>query len=162
MKRKTRITKEEVIRRREEKKNYSSYKAKKETKPGSWTNVEPTYTTKALLRPTKSFISLIPDFFGSYVDKAWNEKGWYPIIFNVYSDDQLELITKHGLDSFMAAIEVSLNKQGTYGDIVILSIYSPNAQNPDQTKRFISCEAKTNKKSIKGFTAIRSNKYIIL
>ena len=80
----------------------------------------------------------------------------------------LELITKHDLNGFIAACEHCLNEavdaegKPLYGDVVILRIHEPNALNPDPARRFISCYAKTNKKSIKGFTAIRQNKYTLL
>src|SRR5690349_8211592 len=159
MKRKTRITKKEVIAFREEKKSYNARKAKKNIKPGPWTEIEPGFTVKASLRPVASLVSSIPEFFGSYTDtENWHEKGWYPILFNVRSDDMLELITKHDIKGFIAACEHSLNEavdeagKPLYGDLVILSIYDTNALNPDPAKRFVSCAAKTNKKSIKGFT----------
>lgn len=155
--------KKDIIARREAKKNYNSYKAKKDPKPGPWTNLEAKFTTNILLRPVPSLTTSLPAFYGSYVDKEdWSEKGWYPIIFNICSKDMLKLIQEHGLDNFLIAAEKSLNKDRDYGHIIITSIHAPNATNRDATKRFISCEAKTNKKNIAGFMAIRNNKYVLL
>ena len=169
MKRKTRVTKEEVIAIREEKKNYNARKAKHNIKSGPWTEIDPGFKVKVNLRPVPSIVPSMAEFFGAYSDdQNWHEKGWYPIIFNIRSDDMLEKITKHGLDCFVAACEQSLceilddkGKQ-LYGDVVILEAHAANGTNKDPTKRFISCSGKTNKKSIKGFTAIRQNKYVKL
>ncbi len=162
MKRKTRITKEEVIAYREDKK-IPSYKRKKDLKPGPWTNLETELEVKASLRLNKSIVPTMPDYYGTYQDVSdWYEKGWYPIIFSIQVAELKEIITKQGLDKFLAACEKALNELETYGDIVLLKAFEPNTSNEDATKHFIACEAKTNKKHIKGFLATRQGEYKVL
>ena len=158
LKRKTRVTKEEIKALREQKKNYNSNKAKKMIKPGPWTNVEPPFKVKATLRPTPSVISTIPEFLGAYRDiEAWTEKGWYPVIFNVQVPNLQKLINDYGQDLLLAAIEKSLNQNSKLKDLVLLRVLSVNT-----TNSYIGIEAKTNKKSIPNFTAIRNGKYVLL
>lgn len=158
VKRKTRITKEEVQALREQKKNYNSNKAKKTIKPGPWTNVEPSFKVKATLRPTPSVISTIPDFLGAYKDiEAWGEKGWYPVIFNVQVSNLQKMINDYGQDLLLAAIEKSLNLNPKLKDLVLLRVLSVNLAN-----NYVGIEAKTNRKSIPNFTAIRNGKYVLL
>lgn len=168
MKRKTRITKKEIIAYREEKK-ISSYKRKKNIVPGPWTNVEVDFEIKVNFRKNKHVIEKYGETIGTYSeDSGWHEKGWYPIVFNLEAEGLKELIEKHGIDKVLAACENSLNEmedekgRQKYGDIIILKLGANNSQNPDTSKRFISCHGKTNKKSIEGFMAVRSGKYVKL
>ena len=164
MKRKTRVTKEEIIAYREDKK-ISSYKRKKNIKPGPWTNLEVDFEVRASLRKTKHFIISYGDILGAYRDDDnWTEKGWYPIVFNIEVDGLKKLVNKHGVDKVLAACENSLNEEDKhgkqkYGDIIILGLGVDNSQNPDATRRFLSCHGKTNKKSIEGFMAVRAGEY---
>ena len=162
MKRKTRVTKEEIIAYREDKK-ISSHKRKKDLKPGPWTNLETEIEVPVTLRLNKSMVSTMSDYYGTYQDmENWYEKGWYPIIFSIQTEGLKELIAKHGLDKFLVACEKTLNELGLYGDVVLLRAYEPNTSNEDATKHFIACTAKTNKKHIKGFIAIRQGEYKVL
>jgi hypothetical protein len=163
--RKTRITKEEIIAYREDKK-IPSYKRKKDIKPGPWTNIEVDFKVEANLRFSKHVIEKFGETCGSYTnDSDWYEKGWYPVVFNIVIDGLDELIKKHGVDKVLAACENSLceaeeaDGKRKYGDLIILKLGSDNSQNPDPTKRFISCHGKTNKKFIEGFMANRSGEY---
>lgn len=157
--RKTRITKEEIQTLREQKKNYNSSKAKKTIKPGPYTNLESPMTLEFTLRKNKSVVSTIPDYLGAYKDDTnWNEKGWYPIILNVQIPNLKSYLDQHGPNLTTAAIEKSLNElKEQLGDVIILNVLNFNL-----VQEFVGIEAKTNKKHISGFTAVRSGKYQVL
>jgi hypothetical protein len=103
--------------------------------------------------------------FGSYIKNKDNcaEKGWYEIIINITSNSIREDIQKCGLNNYLAAAEKELSmKKEKYGTIVLLSVEVDGSQRDNKEKRFISCKAKTNKKHIVGFSAIREGKHVIL
>jgi len=167
LQRKTRVTKEEVIAYREDKK-IPSYKRKKNVipGPGPWTDTAHEFTVKANLRATKSIVAAQGDIYGSYQnDTNWLEKGWYPIVFNITTENLKELITQYGLNQVIAASEHNLsdqlNEEGKpkYGDIIILRIAVDHSLDEDPAKRFISVGGKTNKRSITGFVAMRAGEY---
>ena len=54
------------------------------------------------------------------------------------------------------------NSKPIYGNIIILEWSCDHSENEDAERRFISIRAKTNKKNIAGFSAIRKGKYIIV
>jgi len=138
--------------------------------PGPWTNVELKVQIDARLRKiTGAMSDILGVSIGSYLrDELWFEPGWYPIVFNVESDNIKEEVTKYGMDQYLAASEKTLNNildpkgKKLFGTIVILQATVDNSQHDDASHRFISCHAKTNKKSIKGFKALRKNEYKIL
>lgn len=164
MSRKIRITKKEIIAYREEKK-ISSYKRKRNILPGPWTNIEVDFKVEASLKKSKHILEKYGEYYGSYrEDSTWDEKGWYPIVFNIEVSGLKELVEKYGIDKVLAACEISLceteeSGKQKYGDLVILELGADNSQNPDTAKRFLSCFGKTNKKNIEGFMAIRSGEY---
>jgi hypothetical protein len=157
--RKTRVTKEEIKALREQKKNYNSQKAKKTIKPGPWTDKSSTFTLETTLRKNKSIIPTIPDYLGAYQESLdWTEKGWYPIIVNVQIPTLQIYLNKYGTDSLIVALEKSLNRRKQQlGDVIILKVLNFNL-----TQEFVGVEAKTNKKHIQGFTAIRGGRYLYL
>jgi hypothetical protein len=159
--RKTRVTKEEVRAIREAKLNApSSSQAKRMIKPGPWTDVKTRLKVNAKLRVHRG---LLGDMYGIYrIDEKWNEKGWYPVVINITSDKILEDITKFGIDEYMAACEVSLNKENQYGHLILLNIFSDNSSRNSADQRFLSCYAKTNKKGVTGFAAIRQGMFKII
>jgi len=161
-KRKTRVTKAFVHQLQEEKKN--APKAKKNLiVPGPWTNTDTQLKVKPEIRVTQGIIGPL---YGAYTKtEFWHEKGWYPIILNITSKKIKKDVEKHGLDAYIAAWEKAINipeNKDKYGTIVILKASVDHSLDEDETRRFISCEAKTNKKSIKGFSAVRKGKYVIL
>lgn len=164
--RKTRVTKKEVIAVREEMK-IPSYQRKKNIKLGKWSEIDPGFTINLKLKANKSCYS-DDVYYGSYVDVSnWCEKGWYPILMNIQLNDMKELITTHGMDKFMAAVENSLNTtkengKPKFGNVVLLEWLTDNSQNDDESKRFISIKAKTNKKNITGFFASRKGELVII
>jgi hypothetical protein len=103
---------------------------------------------------------------GTYPRKEfWSERGWYPININITSSKIKRDVLRNGIDTYMAAWEKAINTESNkkkYGTIIILSMCVNNSIDNDKDHRFISCEAKTNKKSISGFAAIREGKYVIL
>jgi hypothetical protein len=162
--RKTRVTKKEVTEIKYAKKNMpSSSKAKRTIKPGPWTNRTVSVHVESELRPHHGMVGIM---YGSYEkNERWNEKGWYPVIFNIMSNNIKDEIDKYGLDDYIAACEKQFNTEDNkkkYGTIIILEVLGDNSQREDPDSRFISCRAKTNKKSIEGFAAIRKGIYQVL
>ena len=168
-KRKTRVTKKEVERI----KNYNrltSAQSKKRIIPGPWTNLETELKVDARLRENKTFMwETLGTCYGSYAkDELWGEKGWYSIVFNIEADDIKELVSKHGMDQFLVASEKSLNRKvdtsgkPKYGTLIINTMCVNNSQKENTSSRFVSCRGKTNKKSIKGFRAIRKKVLITI
>jgi hypothetical protein len=158
--RKARVTKEMVKQIREEKK----VKAKKnKIQPGPWSDVETSAKVKPELRITAGIVG---EMRGSYArDEFWAEKGWYPININLKSANMLKEIKKVGLDEYLAAWEKAINSEKfkkEFGNIILLSVSSDHSAEDSEEKRFISCRAKTNKKSISGFFAVRGGKCTIL
>lgn len=169
-KRKIRVTKKDIKRIREDRK-ITSYQRKKDVKPGPWTEMETTIKVKVDMRlnTTGVMAEILGPARGAYTREVnWLEKGWYPIVFNIEAKRIKGLVTKHGMDQFLAASEKTLNKkldkQGKpeYGKIIILVMSVDNSQRSDKSNRFISCHGKTNKKNISGFRAMREKKYITL
>ncbi|MFA5023332.1 MAG: hypothetical protein WC523_00045 [Patescibacteria group bacterium] len=159
-KRKTRVTKALRLQFQEENK----IKAKKnKIIPGPWTNLEVKFKITPELRLTKG---ISYDMYGAYIfDDMWFEKGWYPVYINITSKDIAKEVTEHGKDSFIAAWEKAINTEENkkkYGTIVILEANIDHSVDADETHRFISCKAKTNRKTIPGFTAFRRKKYVLL
>ena len=159
-KRKTRVTKEERIQVQDQKK----IKAKKNIIiPGPWTNLDPPFKIKPKIRLTRTPFNEIMGSYTSYYE--WGEKGWYPIAINITSADIAKKVKEFGLELYIAAWEKAINTEENkklYGTIVILEETVDHSQDADPDHRFISCRAKTNRKSITGFSAIRQGKYIIL
>lgn len=170
-KRKTRVTKKDVKAARKELKMSSSQR-KRRVIPGPWTETETELKVEAKMRwnNTGPMVSILGPSFGTYTSKddVWGEKGWYPILFNLTAPNMKELVAKHGIDQFLAASEKALNEEQDekgkpkYGVIIFLSVGLDGSQREDENKRFISVHAKTNKKSISGFRAIRKREYITL
>lgn len=158
--RRTRVTKKQVIAIREGKKKTGS---KKVVVPGPWTNTQTKLEVKATLRPTQGIMG---EALGTYSkDTAWIERGWYPIIINITSKSIKRDVEEHGLGDYLAACEQSLNNtenKKKYGTVILLEATVDNSLHQDRSHRFVSCRAKTNKKSIKGFLAIRQRKYGII
>lgn len=159
-KRRTRVTKDLVHQFQEANK----IKAKKNVIiPGPWTNVATDLKVKPELRVTQGIIG---ELHGAYTrNDLWHEKGWYPILINITSKKIKKEVEKHGLDIYVAAWEKAINvpeNKEKYGTIVILKISVDHSCDENETHRFLSCEAKTNKKSISGFGAVRQGKYVIL
>jgi len=168
-KRKTRVTKKDIMVQKKELKMTSSQR-KRRIVPGPWTNKDTDLKVRVNLREDKS--SLMADILGpsigNYIkDDLWGEKGWYPIVFNVEAKKMASIIKKHGMDEFLAASEKALcemvDKDGKplYGHIIITSVTVDGSMR-EKSKRFISCRGKTNKKNISGFRAMRKGEYITL
>lgn len=169
-KRKTRITKKDILKAKNDRK-ITSYQRKKKVIPGPWTEVETSLKVKSDLRTNNSGImaEILGPSKGTYLrEEFWPEKGWYPILFNIESKRMKEIIAKHGIDQFLAATEKELNRKtdksgkSLYGKIIILNVSVDNSQREDKSKRFISCRGKTNKKNISGFMAVRKKEYVRL
>ena len=146
--RKTRVTKEEIKKVREDKK-ITSYKAKKKVIPGPWTERKTKIKKVDVKLKVSSGImaEILGPAYGNYTkDELPEKKGWYPIVFN------LQLNTK------MLALIKDEKKKPKYGTVVFLRLGSDGYED----KGFISIHAKTNKKSISGFRAIRKNEYVVL
>lgn len=161
--RKTRVTKEDIQEARVEM-NKTSYERKRKVIPGPWTNIETKLIVEVSLRLNTGIIDqLLGACIGSYTDDTnWFEKSWYPICINVELPDAAKLIQEHGIAQVLAATEQALNKMALYGDIILLQLVSDNSMNEDPTRRFLSLKAKTNKKSIKGFRAMRQGELVML
>lgn len=162
--RKTRVTKKEVKEIREAKKQDRIKAGRRSVSPGPWTEIETDLEVKAKLRLNEGIIG---GCLGTYPKDRPDgiERGWYPIIFNITSKSIKRDVAEHGLDHYLAACEKSLNSpenRKQYGMIIILQASSDNSQHPDRNRRFISCRGKTDKYKIKGFSAIRNRKYIVL
>lgn len=161
-KRKTRVTKKSIEAARVAKKTKAN---KKSTSPGPWTNVDTPIKVKAKLRVTNGIVG---EACGTYPRKEHapvTEKGWYVILFNVTSKSIKRDIEEHGLDNYTAACEKSLNSEENkkkYGTVVILQVIADNSSREERSRRFLSCYAKTNKKSISGFLAHRKEGYKVL
>ena len=158
--RKTRITKELVHQMQETRK----IKAQKNVIiPGPWTNVETELKVKPELRLTDVLIGQI---LGHYRDdEQWREKGWYPISINITSSKIKRDVEKYGIAEYLSAWEKAINDEklaNQYGTIILLNAMVDHSHDENENHRFISCLAKTNKKSIPGFGAIRKAQYIIL
>lgn len=144
-------------------KNTSSYKKKKTIIPGPWTEIETLAKVNVSLRENNGLLGVC---YGTYPrDSAWHEPGWYPIIFNLTSDNICADVEKYGLDEYLASCERDLNSDKNrliYGTVVFLQVLVDNSTNEDSERRFVSIKAKTNKKSITGFTAMRNGIYKVL
>lgn len=167
VKRKTRVTKEDIAEARKEMK-ISSYQRKRKIIPGPWTGIETDFTVKPSFRLNKS-AWFKESYYGAYTyTHNWHEKGWYPILFNLVEPKMQRLVKKHGIDKFMAAVEKAFNEmkgpgnRPLYGNIIILEWSCDHSQDEDPERRFISIRAKTNRKNIEGFSAIRKKQYIII
>jgi len=159
-KRKTRVTKAEVRRIQEERKKKVKGR-KNKIIPGPWTEIDPGFKVKAELRWGTNFLG--KKLRGTFQeDEMWAEKSWYPIIINVTSKDIKTKVEKHGLDNYLAAVEKSLNdspdKLKDHGYIVLLTASVDGSQREEPERRFISCHAKTNRKTVVGFSAMRTPK----
>ena len=158
-KRKIRVTKKEVQEWREEKKKNKA--DKKKIIPGPWTNMETDIKVKTKLRKSIGLVESMGDAFGNYLkDQSWWEPGWYPLVFNIQSTKMKKEVYEYGIDQYLAASEIALNNvlvdgKKKYGTIVLLKATIDHSQHEDPEHRFISCVAKTNKKSIVGFRAFR-------
>lgn len=166
--RQTRVTKEEVRAVRKNMK-LSSYQRKRKIKPGPWTGKTVKFKVKPRFRANNSNYFQDRQFYGKYTyTHNWKEKGWYPIIFNLEFDNMQKLVAKHGIDAVMIATETAFNEmkdknsKPMYGNIILRSWSCDHSQDEDPEKRFISIEAKTNKKNIEGFIAIRGKEMLIL
>lgn len=169
-KRKTRVTKAEVRKIQEERKKKVKGR-KNKIIPGPWTEIDPGFKVKAELKWGSNFLG--KRLRGTFErDEMWAEKSWYPIIINVTSKDIKSKVEKYGLDKYLAAVEKSLNdspkKIKDHGHIVLLKASVDGSQREDADRRFISCHAKTNRKTVVGFSALRTpkgggkKKYMIL
>jgi len=166
--RKTRVTKEQIKAVRKDMK-ISSYQRKRKIIPGPWTEVETTFKVKPKFRANHSFYFKDQPYYGKYTyTHDWHEKGWYPILFNLEANNMQKLVAKHGMDKFLAATEKAFNEmkgknnRPVYGNIIILSWSCDHSQDEDPSRRFISINAKTNKKNILGFMAFRKKEMVIL
>lgn len=165
--RKTRVSKKAVKKIREDA-NKPSYVRKKTIIPGPWTNTETDLKIHLKLRPNKSFY-FKEGYLGSYTnDHNWSEKGWYPIIINIEAKGLKKIVSEHGLDTTLAAAEKAINQlkdgksKSLYGHVIFLNWMVDKSQEEDEQNRFISISAKTNKKSIPGFMAIRKKEMVLL
>lgn len=128
----------------------STYRSKHTITPGPFTGKETNLLIEPILKPNTS---LNQTFYGVYRSTdTWNEKGWYPISINITFDRINEIIKLNGIDEVLTACEKYLNLSNKYGNLIILELISINHI---ATPPFISCLAKTNKKSIPDFKAIR-------
>lgn len=158
-KRKARVTKEMAHQFAEDQK-LTTAKRKKIIVPGPWTNLDPTFTVNAAPRKHQPIIMTEP-YFGVYrEDNNWNEKAWFPISINVTFPNMPALVKEFGLDLVLAAAEKSLTEQKIYGNLILLYVVADNSQRP--TDPFISCRAKTNKRNILGFAALRNQVLTVL
>ncbi len=154
-KRKARVTKQQIEEVRAAKKVKAN---KRKTSPGPWTEIDPGFEVKAKLLASKG--AVFSGSYGTYTKPQFSpktEKGWYPILFNVTSKSIKRDVDEHGLDEYVAACEKSLTSQEKYGTVVILTVSLDHSMHEDRGHRFLSCYAKTNKKSISGFLAQRKN-----
>jgi hypothetical protein len=159
--RKTRVTKEQVHLMRDEIKYNKAHK--NVVIPGPWTAIATELVVKPELRTTNAMVGPILGIYGD--DEMWKEKGWYPITINVTSKKIKRDVEKFGLSGYLAAWEKGINAEEfikVYGTVVLLRVDADHSCAEDETHRFISCRAKTNRKSIIGFGAIRRAKYIVL
>lgn len=160
-KRKTRVTKKQINAQRKANRPKIN---KKKTSPGPWTNKDTELEVKVRLRPTNGMIG---EIYGIYTSETIRmcERGWYPIKFNITSKSIKRDVLEWSIDDYMAACEKSLNtkeNKAKYGTVVIMEVRVDKSVHDEREQRFISCLAKTNKKSIKGFAAVRKKVYKIL
>ena len=167
VRRKTRVTKDDIAEARKEMK-ISSYQRKRKIIPGPWTAIETDFKVKPSFKLNKS-AWFKDSYYGAYTyTHNWYEKGWYPILFNLLEPKMQKLIKKHGMDKFIAAVEKAFNEmkgsnsKPVYGNIIILEWSCDHSNDEDPERRFISIKAKTNKKNIPGFSAIRKGKYVLV
>jgi len=164
--RKVRVTQKEVHEFREKKKrekSVTSYKRKKTVVPGPWTEINPPLKVKAKLRENNGLGST--KSLGSYPNPKFYpspQKGWYVILINITSKSIKRDVEEHGLDNYVAACEKSLNEQGALVTVIIMQVSVDHSLREDRGGRFISCQAKTNKKNISRFTAVRNGTYQVL
>lgn len=137
-------------------------KPKISVKPGPWTNVGTKIKIKARFRPTTSFSTGLGTYIGVYRESDdWEEKGTYPIAFNITAPNLYKYSQTYGLDEILAASERYLSSltdedgKSLYGQITILKVLADYSSN--QNRQFISCAGKTTKKRIKGFLAAKKN-----
>ena len=167
--RRTRITQQDINKIRAAVRRFNATTATKSKKiiiPGPYTNLETPLQVKVQLRPSKSIDDQA--ILGTYPNvKTWDERGWYPIFFNLITQDITQVVKQHGLDAFLAACERDLNtkdNQKLYGKVVILKVVSDHSlteQRPVED-RFVSCYAKTTKRSIVGFWLARRGQSVII
>lgn len=156
----TRVTKKDIEEVRTKTKSKIN---KKKTDPGPWTELTPTNPVDVELKCSDSALGKI--CYGTYPKHGpIRKKGWYNILLNITSEKIKEDIEERGLDDYVAACEKWFGKtenKKKYGTVVILEVRVNNALR-DEGPRFLSCLAKTNKKNIKGFAAIRQGVYQII
>lgn len=162
-------TVKQLIQSYREQKEITHYQRKTTIVPGPWTTIAADFTVDPVLVPSKSLYGALNEFTGIYRTAAdWKEKGWYPIVINITFPNIKETVEQHGLDKTLAATELALSNakdqhnKSKYGDVVLLYVFVDHSQDPDPNHRFLSCYAKTNKKSIIGFMATRKNEVIII
>jgi len=138
---------------------------KRKTPPGPWSDIDPPIQVNVKLRASNGIMG---EMLGTYPKKEYappTPKGWYAILFNITSKSIRRDIEEHGIDNYLAACEDSLNtpaNQKLYGKVVLLKIAGDHSDREERDQRFVSVYAKTNKFTIKGFTAIRQNVYQVL
>lgn len=169
--RKTRVTQRDIKAARKDIK-MSSYERKRKIIPGPWTEIETKFKVKAEMRfnDKGAMAELLGPSYGSYINRDTypTEKGWYPIVFNLIAPKMKKLVSEHGIDQFLAASEKALNElrdktgKPKYGTIILTTMGANHSEKTKAADRFISVYAKTNKKSISGFRAIRKKEYITL
>jgi hypothetical protein len=153
-----RVTKEQAHAAAEELKKTSA-KRKKTIVPGPWTNTPTKLSLQVSLKEHKP-VSKLESYSGVYREDAnWSEKAWYPISINLVFPKMQEILQTYGLDQTLAACEKALNEQMVYGDLVLLYLV---ADNSNRHTPFLSCRAKTNKKNIVGFAAIRNQEMVVI
>jgi hypothetical protein len=168
--RKTTATRNQIIKIRERIKQFNSTTAAKSKKiiiPGPYTNLETPLQVKVLLRPSKSIDD--NEILGTYPEPIqWNERGWYPIYFNLIAPDITKIVKQFGINAFLAACEKDLNNPDNkkrFGRIVIIRVvvdHSLEEQERAEKDRFVSCYAKTTNKSIDGFWTMRKGQFVII
>lgn len=165
--RKVRVTKK-AIKKIQEQNKISSATRKRTIIPGPWTNKTTKLKVDAFLVEHKSICHNIGSYNGIYSNNQdINERGWYPLFINISFPDIKNIAAKHDVDEIMTACEISLNQKDKtgkkrYGDLVILELASNNSQKEDEPTRFLSCKAKTNRKNITGFAAVRNGEFGII
>ena len=127
--------------------------------------IDPDFNVKVKLRVNNGIVG---ESYGTYTKEQFSphtEKGWYPILFNLTSKSIKRDVEEHGVDNYLAACERTLNNDTNkkkYGTIVLLELSVDHSLHEDRDHRFLSCIAKTNRKSIKGFVAQRKEGYRVL
>ena len=165
--RKTRVSKQQVKALLAEK-SITCTQHKRTLLPGPYTNQTTQLKLKVSLRPNQSISTKLGSFLGFYRDTSnWNEKGWYPLSLNLTATNLRSAVLKHSLTDFMIAAELYLNQPDRtghkpYGDLVLLSVLSDNSLNSDPEHCFVSVLAKTNRKYLPGFAAVRKGLLTVL